>query len=187
MNSSTKSHPLHYIIGKILSQIPLKKNANLFSDQACGLKNPINIQFFLSMEKPRRPLRLCYVDSLILVNDKIRIVIEIEESGRYPGKIIGKFFTFMLAPYFIQKDRVYDKNKDLLFLQIIDTTDSDSKKNSSKGAQWKAIEDAIQKYIAVPSGIRYEYRILHGRPDDFEKGERNKEFKKLLNDALIQK
>jgi hypothetical protein len=182
MNYVKKSHRLHNIIGQILFKGPYKDNAKLFFDQACGLEKPINIQFFLSKEKPRRSFRLCYVDALILVNDKIRIVIEIEESGRYPGRIIGKFFTFMLAPYFIQKDRIYDKNEDILFLQIIDTTDSDSKQNSSKGAQWKAIENTIQKHIAsCPTGIRYEYRILHGTPDDFEK------LKNLLDDILIKK
>ena len=197
MNASKNEHPLHNIIGQILSQIhsqiPLENNTKLFSDQACGLKDPINIQLTLDKKVSRR-FRLCFVDALFLVKDKIRIVIEIEESECYPEKIVGKFFTFMLTQYFIPKmdelkdHPAYCKNKDLIFLQIINTTHTDSNKNSAKKEQLIAIEKTIQEYIAShshQSENRYKYRIFLGRLNDFKKGNLNNELREIINKALI--
>jgi len=87
-------HPLHEIIGDCI-------NANEFpgckivKSQDCGGHQ--DVPLFCSEVKSRKT-RYCLVDMLMMKDDKIRVIIEIEESDVKPTQICGKFLASALGP-----------------------------------------------------------------------------------------
>ena len=96
--------PLHKVIGDIIqdSEFP---SCTVLKDPACGGNQ--NIPLFCIDKKSNRT-EYCNVDSLILKDNKIRVIIEIEEADVTPMQIFGKFLASALSSYFIhgtQKDK----------------------------------------------------------------------------------
>ena len=158
------SHPLHEAIGKIfdltVSRFP---QCELVKDPACGGMQ--NIPLFRSGARSAAT-RFCNVDMLILRNQKIRMLVEIEESNIKPTQIAGKFFTSALATHFIHDlhgGSAIPKDNPLVFIQIIDTLNL--KDGSKKMLQCQNIEFAIQSMLPL-EGIT-SYRLFFGNTDEF--------------------
>lgn len=142
------THPLHQAIGRVLdlcrSSLPAEEQAAcvLIKDPAClsgttphYVRVPQNIPLFCSEEKGN-DTEYCNVDALILLADKIKVIVEIEESALGPTQIFGKFLSSAAARCYIHDadggNPVY-KDDDVLFVQIMDT--SSLKPRSSKRDQ----------------------------------------------------
>jgi len=138
-----KNHSLHKIIAdKIESALPPH---SLMRDEACG--GDQRIPLFNTVQKSRKT-GYCNVDLLILKKNKIKVIVEIEESDVTPIQICGKFLTSALARYYIhdnEMNRPVGMSESVAFFQIVDT--SKLKGKSAKPEQWKALERSIQSVL----------------------------------------
>ena len=91
-------HPLHLEIGCKLKEFA--RDFDVLLDPACG--GDQNIQIFMEETKSFET-QICNVDALLIKNNKIIIIIEIEETNIKPTQICGKFLTSALGQYFIHK------------------------------------------------------------------------------------
>ena len=89
------SHPLHIAIAASIKQ-HLGELGELLCDPACGGKQ--HLPLFVGTRKGR-DTRMCCVDLLVILSGKIRVIVEIEESGFHPTKICGKFLQSVLATH----------------------------------------------------------------------------------------
>jgi hypothetical protein len=130
---------------------------------------PQNIPLFCSTEKSNST-EYCNVDALILLDNKIKVIVEIEESALGPTQIFGKFLSSAAALCYVHEadgGQPVHKDEDVLFVQIMDT--SALKPRSSKKEQWKNIEASIR---ALPTlGSVQRYCLLAGDEDDFAPGQ----------------
>lgn len=169
-------HPLHEKIYSIVEPFDGKNNntVHVYADHACSGKEG-RVSLFLEPTK-KRENHICDVDSLIVRGDKIKIILEIEESGRQPVRIFGKVLASAIATHFcppekplpdgISKDRI-SKDKNVLFIQIISS--SGLKKNSRRKEQWKQIGKYLERLVrdGHVKGIK-GYKMLIGEDSDFE-------------------
>lgn len=153
---SRKIHPLHKIIAdKIESVLP---PLSLIRDEACG--GVQRIPLFYDRKKSRE-IEYCNVDLLVLKENKIKAIIEIEESNVKPTQVCGKFLTSALARYYIHDNEMnepIEMSDSVAFFQIVDT--SKLKGKSAKPEQWKALERSIQSVLPLTNSRIKSYRLI---------------------------
>lgn len=176
------THPLHQAIGRLLDgvrrSLPEERRAAcvLIKDPACVsgpapdyVRVPQNIPLFCSTEKGN-DTEYCNVDALVLLDGKIKVIVEIEESALGPTQVFGKFLWSATARYYIHDadgGGAVAKADEVAFVQVMDT--SDLKPRSSKRDQWRNIEASIRSLPTLGS-IRH-YHLLHGDENDFTPGQ----------------
>ena len=166
-------HPLHKVIGDMIqdSEFP---NCTIIKDPACSGSQ--NVPLFCSNKKSNQT-EYCNVDLLILKDNKIGVIIEIEEANIKPTQICGKFLTSALSSHFIhttQNDVPIGMGNSVAFIQILDTSKLKEDK-TSKIEQWKNIEKSIQNIVPVNSSRINNYRLFFGNPSNFREENKRKE------------
>lgn len=158
------SHPLHLKVGKAINN-KIGDKAVLVRDQACG--GTQHIPLFNGLDR-NRATQLCKVDLLLLKDDRVKVIVEIEESGFNPTKICGKFLTSALATHYIHGRNPSPKQygSKVLFIQILDGSKF-SKRGASKESQCKLIETRINAMLPLLGcGItEYQLFIVNGAND----------------------
>jgi len=153
---SRKIHLLHKIIAdKIESVLP---SHSLIRDEACG--GDQRIPLFYDRKKSRET-ECCNVDLLVLKENKIKVIIEIEESNVKPTQVCGKFLTSALARYYIhdnKRNEPVEMNDSVAFIQIVDNSKLNG--NSAKPRQWKALERSIQSILPLKNSRITSYRLI---------------------------
>jgi hypothetical protein len=154
---SRKIHPLHRTIAdKIESILPPH---SLIRDEACGGSQ--RIPLFNTAQKSRKT-EYCNVDLLVLKGNRIKMIVEIEESNVKPTQICGKFLTSALANYYVhtsEKNEPIGMDDSVAFIQIVDTSKL-VKEKTSKPMQWKVLEESISSIIPLKNSRITSYRIL---------------------------
>lgn len=146
---------LHRAIGQCIDSA--LSNCTIIKDSACGGQQ--RIPLFNSDVKLRKT-EYCNVDILILQDNKIRVIIEIEETNLKPTQICGKFLTSALSSFYIHKsnDAPISMAKSVLFIQVLDT--SKLKQVTSKVEQWRNIEKLIQTVLPLRNSKVNKYRLF---------------------------
>ena len=177
-------HLLHQEIGKIIN-----RNKNYFVDcqiiydPACdssSSKTKQNIPLFSSRFKSNMT-EYCNVDILIIKDNRVKIIIEIDESNLKPTHICGKFLTSALSLYYIHPN---DKNEpvemadSVSFIQVLDISNLDEE-FSSKTIQWQNIEESIQKIVPLNKSKITNYKLIFGEVSKSKLLEKN-----LINQIL---
>jgi len=137
-------HKLHLIVGDLIANNIKTNGTEVVRDSACG--GIQQIPLFLG-EKMRGNV-LTNVDLMILKKNKIKVIIEIEESDLTPLHICGKFLAPLLCDEYIHSTKDNKKigmDSAVLFIQILDKTKLPE--NTKKKEQGKKIEEAINKFI----------------------------------------
>ena len=164
-------HPLHKIVGECIDWNDFP-DCKIIKDPACGGKQ--NIPLFCSNDKSNAT-EYCNVDLLILKDNKIRVIIEIEETNIKPTQICGKFLTSALSSCFIHESEhntAIGMSDSVSFIQILDT--SQLQDRTSKVKQWENLEKSIMNILSV-EGIKIgKYKLLYGNVSDFKDGNSNK-------------
>lgn len=157
-------HKLHQVVGNIVTHSFGEK---VKLDYACCNSMDFKQQLPLfSSEDTSRETQLCKVDMLIVSENKVRVVIEIEESGRIPTKICGKFLTTGLAKlYKPYKGNALLLASPLLFIQVLSSEGLPVK--SSIPNQLCNIEMAMRK-ISNVDGRQMYYLLFVGESNTFE-------------------
>ena len=164
---TTNKHPFHYLIGEHLKKHI--QNVDFVIDPACG--GDQNIPLFLTDVKSNET-EICNVDFMMLKNDRIKIILEIEETNIKPTQILGKFMASALAKFYIHKTKKYKKIEmadNVCFIQIL-TTDP-LKPNSDKREQWNKIEKALKEVLPTLKTNIKTYRLFYGGSIDIDLNE----------------
>ena len=160
-----KEHPLHKIVGECIGSHKFR-NCKIIKDLACGGLQ--NVPLFCSEVKSNKT-EYCNVDLLILKNNKVRVIIEIEETDITPIKICGKFLTSALSCYFIHESEnniPVGMSDSASFIQILNT--ARLKAGGVKPNQWKNLEESIRNTLPIKGSKIRKYKLLHGNVSDFK-------------------
>lgn len=157
-------HPLHEAIAALLEAVTPTQGRLIVDDAANGKQH---IPLYLT-ENICREHRLCCVDAMILVDDQVRLLVEIEESNVKPTQVAGKFLTSALAGHYVHRkeERSIQTLEGISFLQVVSA--AKFKKNSKKKAQLALLAEAIQNELPLGSVSRYE--LFVGKTPDFYQG-----------------
>lgn len=175
---ANEDSPLHKEIGRIIMQLGLP-NAEIILDRECGGNQ--TIQLFCTTIGSRGE-KFCQVDAAFLVNNEVKVIIEIEESDQTPVRICGKAVASALAVYFIHDGCVYNKADRLFFVQVVGATsegvttgeitgelqylEPEQQQRTSRQSQLFYLEPLLQNLID-PSKKKFLYDIFLGTPDEF--------------------
>lgn len=182
MNGSVE-HKLHEVVADCIKGC-LPSNCELLKDPAC--RGNQNLQLFFTDEKSRAA-RYSVVDMLILKNNKIKVIIEIEESDKTPIRICGKFLASALASCFIHEsrgDKPIKMDKQVTFIQICST--EKLKSGSSKKEQWGNLKKSIKNLLILNKLSVCRYELLWGKPKDFKK-DKCEDLLKIIKESIGQK
>jgi|Deesub1362A_J573_1020465.scaffolds.fasta_scaffold01967_2 predicted nucleotidyltransferase len=171
-------HDLHRTIGDIITAA--FPEFEIVRDPACGGDTLVSL--FCSRNKSRIT-KYADVDLAIIKDGKLRVIVEIEESGKNPAHIFGKFLASALSSYFIKECAV--ELDSVLFIQIIDTLKLKIKR-SSKLKQFESIERSIQGVIPLKNSKITKYKLLCGDIEDFEKGDMREELIDCIQSHLLE-
>lgn len=158
-----EKHPLHKIIGKRINSNELP-DYKIIKARECGGQQ--NVPLFSSKDKSNET-EYCNVDLLIIKDNKVRAIIEIEETDVKPTQICGKFLTSALSSHYIhdsENNTSIGMSDSVLFIQIMNT--SQLKEKTSKIKQWENLEKSIMDIL--PVGKITKYILLYGNVSDFK-------------------
>ncbi len=150
------NHLLHKKIGNELETYVKKfSNCRVIKSPECGGERKIPL--YCSKENGH-DTNYCEVDLLILSGDKIKVIVEIEESDKEPIHIFGKFLASALSPYYIYNSKIYKMDDSVTFIQMIDA--SKLKGKSSKCEQFANMKKSIQFIIPVKNSKIDRYELI---------------------------
>ncbi|MGA2681490.1 MAG: hypothetical protein ABSF44_06785 [Candidatus Bathyarchaeia archaeon] len=157
---SKEANIIHKKVGRIFQEIVSKyPNLKLLRDPACEGKQRIPL-FFKPVKS--RENEFCNVDMMVLKEDKIKLIVEIEESNVKPTQVCGKFLTSALAKYYIHysgENKPIEMDENVTFLQILDASKL-VKEKTKKIIQWKQLETSINNVLPLKNSRIRTYRIL---------------------------
>jgi hypothetical protein len=152
------SHPLHLAIAEAIEQ-QLNDRCALIRDTACGGNQQLPL--FIGPRKGK-DTRMCCVDLLVVSSGRVRVIIEIEESGFHPTKICGKFLQSAFATHFIHDSRaevVLPYGDEVLFVQVLDGSEI-LKPGTRKDAQAELIGQQIRKLLPLMKSRVSDYQLF---------------------------
>jgi hypothetical protein len=161
-------NPLHLIIGQILEKYLVgKDDLLLLKDTACGGNQ--HIPLFSTPEKAR-DTNYCNVDLLILKNNRIKVIIEIEESNVKPTQVCGKILTSALTNCYIHEstnNTPIKMDQSVTFIQIVDSSRLNNK--TKKLEQWHLLESSIRGILPLKNSPIKNYFLLPASKADFQR------------------
>lgn len=174
------SYPLHKKIADIIqSKLSNKRlDYNIIKSPECGGNQKIPLYLTDDSE-------ICEVDLVILKDNRIKVIIEIEESDITPVHICGKILASSLSSYYFYKSKGEGPIKmddSVLFIQILDTSSLPS--GTSKDNQFKSLDKSIQNIVPIKDGKIDNYKIFFGDIDYFEKEDNKENFLKYIINFL---
>jgi hypothetical protein len=159
MTVNKEANIIHKRVGRAFQEFVAKyPNLILLLDPACGGKQ--HIPLFCNLIKNREN-EFCNVDMMVLKNDKIKLIVEIEESNVKPTQVCGKFLTSALAKYFIHNskdNKPIEMDENVTFLQILDTSKLVRCK-TKKILQWRLLESSINNVLPLTDSAVKTYKI----------------------------
>ena len=167
-----EKHPIHVAIGNILKDTEIKGLEPIIGTD-CGGLNKIKLY---RTDKPLRGTAYCEPDIIILKEDKVCVIIEIEETGRTPIKIFGKFLTPNLTQFYIpprNKGKPYKLDDTIIFIQIIVSYEEKTTTHfeEMKREQYEIIKQKIEELIKTAPLLIKHYYMIVGKPEEFQKKE----------------
>ncbi len=176
-------HHLHEQIGYLLQndEYLIENKYIVEYDPACGGDHKVSM---FCISAPKREFHFSNTDILIIKGNKIRVMIEIEESKIEPVHIMGKFLGNALSQYHIYNHTVPNiscSQESTLFIQVCDT--KHLQPGSLKREQLEQIEMSINKIIPNDKMKIIEYRMIYGTVNDFD-GAQGKAMKAIIKEFL---
>jgi hypothetical protein len=157
------THPLHFAVAEEL-QKRLVGHAELIRDPACG--GAQHLPLFVGAIKGL-DTRMCDVDLLIISESRVRVIVEIEESGFLPTKICGKFLQSAIATHFIHDllpEPAIPYGNRVLFVQVLDGSRI-LKQGSQKEQQAEQIKSKIRSMLPLKGSSITNYCLFFVRGD----------------------
>ncbi len=167
------SHAFHKMIGRAFDELKLPdKRFVILKDRACDENGHDLPLFYLPEGKSSwknfrlRGRKFTEVDSLILKNNVIKVIVEIEETNVKPNHLFGKFMAAAMSSFYIYKpgqneEYICGMSDKVHFIQILDSTRY--LERSQKYEQWKKVEDSIQKSTKMDLNSTFDYKLFFGK------------------------
>lgn len=132
--------------------------AQLIRAVECGGNQQLPL--FVGIRKSRGS-RMCCVDLLVIQSGRVRVIVEIEESGFLPTKLCGKFLQAAIANHFIHDSHAgaIPYGEQVLFLQVLDASKC-LRPGTRKDVQADLIAAELQGLVPVKSGSISGYRLF---------------------------
>lgn len=177
------NHPLHAAIGNFINGINLPEKCQLIRAPEC--RGNQNLPLFCTRDKINDTV-YCNADAILVKSEKIRFILEIEESGINPTKVCGKFLTSALSKYFIHNvfnDKRIPIDKNATFVQIMDSSKLPERTSIIKKGEY--LEHSIRDILPVKGSKITNYRLFFFKGDeDFLKESKKKsELKQIFIEA----
>ena len=183
-----RKHPFHQLIGDIISENISGEGLRILKDPACDPDGHVLPLYYSKVEDEGERVTInnsrsrifTNVDLLILKKNKIKVIIEIEESNVKPIHIFGKFFAAAFSSFYSHhtEDQNFIEMADsVLFVQILDTENIKIDK-TQKIKQWENIKKSIKEIIPIADSKTKKYRLLYGKASEF--GVNREERKELV-------
>jgi hypothetical protein len=152
-------------------------------DAACGGSQWVSL---FREETESRSARYACADAVLIVNDAVRLILEIEEAGTkgfLPTRIAGKLTTAALCRYFIAGGNAHPVpfSEHTAFLQVINS--AGLQPGSRKLSQYTNMERDVQERL-MPLGSITTYRLIVGEAADFEFGNAGDELRPIAGAAV---
>lgn len=151
-------HPLHKKVGEALKADP-PTGCEVVLGKDCGTKQELPL--YVDDPKPDPDAkRYCQVDILILKENRVRGIIEIEESGFEPIKIFGKFFASAFSTFYHNESHGHVRipmGDCTFFLQVMDSSDFE---DGSKREQFRNAKRSILSVIALLGSRITTYKLI---------------------------
>jgi len=177
----SSTHAFHQVIGDLMNGLSFPECRVLRATE-CGGEH--NLPLFYSAHKSNAA-EFCEVDILVLKSERIRVIVEIEEVERSPGKLFGKFAVPAVCWGYIYGPSGEDApmGDRVVFVQVVNATDIQP--NSSKPEQWGLVEKAIRELMPLKGkGARMvEYHLLAGTSSEF-RSQAGQDLVALIHSAL---
>jgi hypothetical protein len=110
---------------------------------------------------------------MLVKNEKVRFILEIEETGLTPTKICGKFLTSALSTHFIHdilSNAAFAMDTNVTFAQVIDAKNLEPR--TKKIRQGESLERSIRSILPLRSSGVSRYQLFFFRGvEDFQSGE----------------
>jgi hypothetical protein len=177
----SSAHAFHQVIGGLMDRLHLP-GCRVLKAAECGGEH--NLPLFYTAHKSNAT-EFCDVDILVLMSGRIRVIVEIEEVERSPGKLFGKFAVPAVCWGYIYGPSGEDApmGDRVVFVQMVNATDIQP--NSSKPEQWRLVEKSIRDLMPLKGkGARLvEYHLLAGTSGEF-RGQAGQDLVALIERAL---
>lgn len=178
-------HSFHRLIGDIISENITGEDIRILKDPACEPEGHVLPLYYSNRKengdseklKNRRERIFTNVDLLILKENKIKVIIEIEESNVKPIHIFGKFFAAAFSSYYfhpLEGEGKIEMADSVLFIQILDTSNLKEGK-TAKIEQWENIKKSIQRISPIEKSNIDQYKIFYGDEAEFGKKAKRRE------------
>lgn len=156
-------HPLHLAVANEIDGV-LGEDYRLLRDSAWGGNQLLSL---FAGERRARDTRMCCVDLLVLHEGRVRVIVEIEESGFLPTKICGKVLQAALATHYIADSPpvVVPYGPEVLFVQVLDSSKG-PKPGSKKRPQAVGIEREIRNLLRLNGITDYQPHFASVAPHD---------------------
>jgi len=168
----SEGHPFHKTIRNMIRENGLDEEYEIREDPACVIESrfhgkkkmlPLYRKFDSDLlgHKDSHPIDVCWVDMIIKKRDdnRVPIVIEIDESGTSPHHICGKFLTTAMAEYYDDGVTQYPLLPNTLFIQVVKIKASEDSK-SQMIRKWMALENFIQANIQFKDSKKARYMLF---------------------------
>lgn len=158
---TTFEHPVHMAVGECLRSYSKKFGMTCYLDPACGGSTFLP----LFTDGHSRKTETCKVDALIVRENRIKLVVEIEESNIKPTQILGKYLTTAVSKHFTHTkllgEGVHCPLSNSAFLQIAFL--GNLPEGSQKPDQLELLRDEIKRRFIFPPIVCYELLLIHDR------------------------
>lgn len=151
--------PLHKLIGGIIQDVEAP-NSQLILDPLCGGTHMIQLFF---TDEASFATRACCVDAAIIVDGRVKVIVEVEETGLRPVQLCGKVFVCLLASHFIHRGTRYPLAESVGFIQVIRLHNE-----IHKLSQCRQLRQSIRDILARVNGRVTTYEIFHWHESEFE-------------------
>lgn len=143
-------HELHKAVGDALRSIDYP-GMQVLLDSACGGVGR-HIRLY-GDEQIGSGSCLVWVDAALVVNDEIRVLVEIEFSNVRPLYLCGKVFASTLCNYYSRRKQTIDLADSVIFVQMIQQFTSESKRQQCEylvkeiNLVLESLESRVRPYV----------------------------------------
>jgi len=121
-----------------------------------------------------------------LKEDKIKIIVEIEESHLGPTQVCGKYLTSALTRYYIHEsedNKPKQMDDEVTCIQVMNASKL-NREQTKKFNQWKNIEQSVRAILPVTGSNVTNYGLFYGTASDFEDDDYSKELVDFIKKAI---
>lgn len=154
-------HPIHKAVARAIGEV-VDEQSVLHRDHACDDRTEECVKQQIPLFLGPKGLRtqLCKVDLVVIQSGKVKVIVEIEESGFKPTIVCGKFLTSALTTHYRHKSLDVGEAplEQVLFIQVMKCENKSGR--SAKPDQYKVIEEAIQRCFPLQGSQLVEYKLF---------------------------